>query len=98
MIRALLRPSLCSAVAISALVGYLAAGGAPGPRMAWLATGIMLAATGATILNQWQERHIDALMVRTRHRPLACGRLSPRIALGGGASVSAGGDSATDRS
>jgi len=84
MIRALLRPSLCSAVAISALVGYLAAGGAPGPRMAWLATGIMLAATGATILNQWQERHIDALMDRTRHRPLACGRLNPRVALGAG--------------
>jgi protoheme IX farnesyltransferase len=82
MIAALLRLPLCGAVAGSALIGYLAAGGAPDPRAVWLGVGVLLAAAGATVLNQWQERHSDTLMERTRHRPLASGRLAPATGLG----------------
>ena len=81
MIRSLLRLPLCSAVATSGLVGYFAAGGDCSLRAAWLGLSLLLAATGATVLNQWQERYSDALMERTRYRPLACGRMNPAAGL-----------------
>lgn len=40
-----------------------------------------LAAGGTLALNQYFERRIDALMIRTQHRPLPEGRLSPPEAL-----------------
>ena len=51
----------------------------------WLAlntlVGTALAAGGTLALNQYFERRIDALMIRTQHRPLPEGRLSPPEAL-----------------
>jgi protoheme IX farnesyltransferase len=91
MIRSLLRLPLCSAVAGSGLVGYMAAGGNYDLRAAWLGLGVLLAATGATILNQWQERYSDALMERTRCRPLASGQLRPSAGLGLGLGLAATG-------
>jgi heme o synthase len=38
--------------------------------------GTALAASGASALNQWLERHSDALMRRTENRPLPSGRLT----------------------
>jgi heme o synthase len=38
--------------------------------------GTALAASGASALNQWLERHSDALMRRTENRPLPAGRLT----------------------
>lgn len=43
--------------------------------------GTALAAAGAAALNQWWERKLDALMHRTRERPIPAGRMSPRDAL-----------------
>src|SRR5438874_10513902 len=43
--------------------------------------GAALAAAGAAALNQWWERRLDALMHRTRSRPIPAGRMSPRDAL-----------------
>lgn len=69
-------------VAASALAGYLLhpwpteTSGAIG-----LTLGVFLLAAGGSALNQLQERKSDALMARTRHRPLAAGRLSPRAGL-----------------
>ena len=37
----------------------------------------ILAVAGTTALNMWLDRDIDALMCRTRHRPVPSGRLSP---------------------
>jgi protoheme IX farnesyltransferase len=44
-----------------------------------LGTGI--ATAGALALNQYVEREVDAVMLRTRHRPLPSARLSPPVAL-----------------
>jgi protoheme IX farnesyltransferase len=43
--------------------------------------GTALAAAGAAALNQWWERRLDALMQRTRTRPIPGGRMLPRDAL-----------------
>lgn len=43
--------------------------------------GTALAAAGAAALNQWWEHRLDALMVRTRTRPIPAGRMLPRDAL-----------------
>ncbi len=43
--------------------------------------GTALAAAGAAALNQWWERRLDALMHRTRTRPIPGGRMLPRDAL-----------------
>ena len=44
--------------------------------------GTGLSTAGALALNQYAERAFDAVMVRTRHRPLPSGRLTPGQALG----------------
>src|SRR5207244_1083023 len=51
--------------------------------------GTAAAAAGAAALNQWWERRADALMRRTRTRPLPAGRMPPlqALALGVGLSV-----------
>ena len=43
--------------------------------------GTALAAAGAAALNQWWERRPDALMQRTKTRPIPAGRMLPRDAL-----------------
>ncbi len=43
--------------------------------------GTALAVASANALNMWFERHTDALMRRTRGRPLPAGRLAPQTAL-----------------
>jgi len=49
-------------------------------RIIPLLFGTALAAGGANALNQWMEREPDALMLRTRQRPLPAGRLEPEAA------------------
>ena len=49
--------------------------------MAWTLLGGSLAAGGANAINMVVDRDIDALMQRTRNRPLVTGVLTPRAAL-----------------
>jgi protoheme IX farnesyltransferase len=44
--------------------------------------GIALVVMAANALNMYLERETDALMTRTRNRPLPAGRMAPEIALG----------------
>lgn len=46
-----------------------------------MVAGVLLLAFGACALNQFQERRLDALMPRTRNRPLPGGRMAPSTAL-----------------
>jgi len=80
---------LCALVVTTALIGYLLAV----PRPHWttlIATvvGTGLAAFGASALNQYRERDSDALMERTRRRPLPSGRVAAEVALVYGVGVS----------
>ncbi len=53
--------------------------------------GTALAAGGTVALNQFLEREADALMERTRRRPLPSGRLKPIEALAFGVAITTGG-------
>src|SRR5262249_48336881 len=50
--------------------------------------GTAAAAAGAAALNQWWERRVDALMRRTKTRPIPAGRMAPLQALVLGAVLS----------
>jgi protoheme IX farnesyltransferase len=79
----LVKARLTLLVLLTTAVGYYL--GAAGPiNFAGLfhaVFGTALAAAGAAALNQWWERRLDALMHRTRSRPIPAGRMSPRDAL-----------------
>lgn len=53
--------------------------------------GTALAAAGAAALNQWWERRLDALMQRTKMRPIPAGRMAARDALVVGGALGCGG-------
>jgi protoheme IX farnesyltransferase len=79
-------------VATSAAGYYLGATGAMNPVVfAATVAGTTLVAGGAAALNQLYERGTDALMRRTRTRPLPDGRVSPAEARTFGALLSAAG-------
>ena len=56
-------------------------GGASLLRLAGLAAGVLFLAFGASALNQLEEAATDALMPRTRNRPIPSGRIKPLHAL-----------------
>ena len=82
---ALLKPRVMSLVVFTGLVGLLVAPGQLHPVLA--ATAILciaLAAGAAGAINMWYDRDIDAVMQRTRNRPIPAGRIEPNAALGYG--------------
>ena len=79
----LVKARLTLLVLLTTAVGYYLGAAAP-MNFAGLfhaVFGTALAAAGAAALNQWWERRLDALMHRTRSRPIPAGRMSPRDAL-----------------
>lgn len=81
ILRRLGRAELSAMVSLSALAGYLFAGGQWRPDALLVLSGIGLLATGSSALNQWQEQDLDARMERTCQRPLPEGLLTPVAAL-----------------
>jgi protoheme IX farnesyltransferase len=78
----LTKPRLLPMVLFTGLPLFgLAAGGISPGFAALTLLGIALAAASANTLNAYLERDKDALMERTRERPLPSGRLAPRAAL-----------------
>ena len=70
----------------------LASGGAPDwPVVLNAVVGSALVAAGASALNQWMERDVDARMRRTQDRPLPAGRLQPGEVLLPGSGLAIGG-------
>jgi protoheme IX farnesyltransferase len=80
---ALTKPRILPMVIVTALPVLLLAAGGPPPAAASLAVlfGIVLVAAAANTLNMYVERDRDALMARTRNRPLPAAELTPRAAL-----------------
>jgi len=78
-------------VGTSAAGYYLGAPAAVGAQMIQAVAGTALVAAGAAVLNQVAERDTDALMRRTRGRPLPDGRVPPGDARLFGIVLSAGG-------
>ena len=88
---ALLKPRVVSLVVFSGLAGLLVAPGEIHPLIAAVAVlciGVGAGASGA--INMWYDRDIDAVMDRTRQRPIPMGRVAPGDALGFGVVLATG--------
>lgn len=86
----LTKPRIVALLLLTTLVPmFLAGPGAPSPMLIfWTMLGGFLAAGGANTLNQYLDRDIDHVMVRTRKRPLPGGRMRPGQVLFFGVSLS----------
>jgi len=79
---ALLKPRVMSLVVFTALVGYVVAPGAGDVVLGFAAIlAIAVAAGAAGALNMWYDSDIDAVMSRTRTRPIPAGRVPREEAL-----------------
>jgi protoheme IX farnesyltransferase len=89
----LTKPRLNFLVVATSAAGYYlgSAGGIDIASMAEAVAGTALVAGGAAVLNQLYERDTDALMRRTRMRPLPAGRVGPNDARVFGLALSAAG-------
>jgi protoheme IX farnesyltransferase len=70
----LIKPKQTLLLMITFLISFLVAGG----REITPAVATLLTIAGTTALNMWLDRDIDAMMMRTRKRPLPSGALSPK--------------------
>lgn len=88
---ALTKPRIISLLLVTTLVPmFLAGDGGPsGWLILWVMVGGFLAAGGANTINQYIDRDIDHVMVRTRKRPLPSGRMTPNQVLFFGLAISA---------
>ena len=89
----LTKARLVTLVLVTTAVGYVLASRPPlaWSGFAWTMLGTALAAAGVMSLNQAIEWRRDALMERTRLRPVPSGAVSPRLASGFGAAVASAG-------
>jgi protoheme IX farnesyltransferase len=88
---ALLKPRVLTLVVFSGLVGLIVAPGYLNPVLAFTAILCITVGAGACgAINMWYDRDIDAIMRRTRSRPIPAGRIAPGAALGFGVTLAAG--------
>jgi protoheme IX farnesyltransferase len=87
----LLKPRVMSLVVFTGFAGMMVAPGNLHPVLAAIAILCIAVAAGAAgAINMWYERDVDALMTRTKDRPLPAGRMDPAEALGFGVVLSLG--------
>lgn len=77
----LTRINMSAAIAFSAVAGFVYCSGEFSWATLAVFSGVLLLAGAATTLNQYQERIQDALMTRTKDRPIPSGVISPQSAL-----------------
>jgi protoheme IX farnesyltransferase len=88
---ALLKPRVMSLVVYSGFIGLLVAPGHLHPVLAFTAVLCIAVAAGACgAINMWYDRDIDAIMRRTRNRPIPAGRIEPGAALAFGIVLAVG--------
>ncbi|WP_048646039.1 heme o synthase [Nitratireductor soli] len=87
---ALLKPRVMSLVVFTAFVGMAMAPATPNPLLALIAIAAIAVGAGASgALNMWYDADIDAVMSRTKGRPVPSGRVTPGEALAFGLVLSA---------
>jgi protoheme IX farnesyltransferase len=88
---ALLKPRVMSLVVFTALVGMVVAHAQVHPVVAFASLLMIAIGAGASgCLNMWWDADIDALMTRTRKRPIPDGRIAPSEALAFGVTLAVG--------
>jgi len=88
---ALLKPRVLTLVVFTGLIGLLVAPGHLNVVLAFTAILCITVAAGACgAINMWYDRDIDAVMRRTRTRPIPAGRIEPGPALGFGVTLAVG--------
>ena len=88
---ALLKPRVMSLVVFAGIAGLVVAPGHLHPLLALVAIlCIAVSAGGAAAINMWYDRDIDAIMARTRGRPIPRGTVEAASALEFGIVLSAG--------
>ena len=88
---ALLKPRVMALVVFTGWIGLMIAPGSLNPVLAMAAILSITVAAGASgAINMWWERDIDALMRRTRRRPIPAGRIDPGSALAFGVTLAVG--------
>jgi protoheme IX farnesyltransferase len=86
---ALLKPRVMSLVVFTGFAGLVLAPGALHPVLAVVAVLCIAVGAGAAgAVNMWCDRDIDAVMQRTRNRPIPAGRVAPAEALAFGVVLS----------
>ncbi|MDR3531197.1 MAG: heme o synthase [Rhodopila sp.] len=87
---ALLKPRVMTLVVFTGLIGLILAPGHLNPVLAFTAILCIAVASGACgAINMWYDRDIDAIMHRTRNRPIPAGRMEAGAALGFGVTLAA---------
>ena len=85
----LMKPRVMSLVIFTGFAGMFLAPGQMHPVLAAIALFAIAAGAGASgAINQWYDRDIDAVMTRTRNRPIPAGRVVPAEALSLGIVIS----------
>ncbi len=88
---ALLKPRVMTLVVFTGLIGLLVAPGHLNVVLAFTAILCITVGAGACgAINMWYDRDIDAIMRRTRNRPIPAGRIAPGPALGFGITLAVG--------
>lgn len=72
----LAKPLVSTAISFTTFAGFAMASREVSPNLFMATLGVLLMASGASALNQVLERKTDALMERTKNRPVASGRVS----------------------
>lgn len=77
------KPKVVALMLVTAIVGMLLASSGIPPlfTMIFATVGIALAAGSAAVINHLLDRRIDAIMARTKRRPMPTGKIAPRQAL-----------------
>jgi protoheme IX farnesyltransferase len=88
---ALMKPRVMSLVVFTGLVGLMVAPGNLHPVLGFAALLCIAVGAGAAgALNMWYDADVDAMMSRTRSRPIPAGRVLPQEALGFGMTLAVG--------